>query len=56
MSDTFNAIQAIQNEEAVDVQLRTINRDSLSEGNVVVDVAFSTINFKDGLALEGNKG
>ena len=56
MSDTFNAIQAIQNEEAVDVQLRTISKDSLSEGNVVVDVAFSTINFKDGLALEGNKG
>ena len=56
MSDTFNAIQAIQNEEAVDVQLSTINRDSLSEGNEVEEVAFSTINYKDGLALEGNKG
>ena len=56
MSNTFKAIQAIQNEEAVDIQLRTISRDSLSEGNVLVDVAFSTINFKDGLALEGNKG
>ena len=56
MPNTFQAIQAIQNEDEVDIQLRSITKDSLSMGNVVVDVAFSTINYKDGLALKGNKG
>ena len=55
MPETFQAIQAIQHEDTVDIQMRTITKDDLSAGNVVVNVAFSTINYKDGLALKGNK-
>lgn len=51
----FNAIVINKNEEGQ--QLVTINQlddSQLPEGDVTVDVEFSTINFKDGLAITGS--
>ena len=56
MTKTFKAIQAIQIQDDLDIDLRDIGEESLSEGNVTVDISYSTINYKDGLALLGNQG
>jgi acrylyl-CoA reductase (NADPH) len=53
MSETFNAIVA----EAVDGKpvgsLKRISLDDLPDEDVLVDVAYSTVNYKDGLAVSG---
>ena len=53
MSETFNAIVA----EAVDGKpvgsLKQISLDDLPDEDVLVDVAYSTVNYKDGLAVSG---
>jgi acrylyl-CoA reductase (NADPH) len=56
MTDKFKAIQAIQVDDRLDIALREIDQESLSQGDVIVKVAYSTINYKDGLALLGNQG
>ena len=35
--------------------IKTIDINSLDEGNVIVKVSFSSFNFKDGLAISGKK-
>ena len=54
MSTTFKAIQISRDEEkkqSVDVVEMT--RDDLMEGDVVVEVEATTVNYKDGLAITG---
>lgn len=36
------------------VSLAQVNEDQLPEGNVTIDVAYSTLNYKDGLAITGS--
>ncbi|WP_417513871.1 MDR family oxidoreductase [Minwuia sp.] len=53
MADTFRAIVANKDDDGYTSSVRQITLDDLSEGNVVVDVAYSTLNYKDGLAVTG---
>ncbi len=56
----FNAIYLTQNDDrSVNAELRQLDESELPEieGNAVdIDVAYSTINFKDGLAIKGRPG
>lgn len=54
MADTFKAILIARDEEKKQsVAVETLGVDDLMEGDVVVSVEASTINYKDGLAITG---
>ncbi len=53
MSDTFKAIQINKTDEGQTVGIVQLTDSDLMDGDVTVDVAHSTINYKDGLALTG---
>ncbi|MEC9347708.1 MAG: MDR family oxidoreductase [Pseudomonadota bacterium] len=53
MATTFRALVADRTDAGYKSEIRTISLDTLSAGNVVVDVAWSTLNYKDGLAVTG---
>lgn len=50
---TFRALILEQRDDAVRASIRDLPADSLPEGDVLVRVAFSSLNFKDGLAVTG---
>lgn len=50
----FNAIVIDKNDDGQTVELKQLDEGALPEGNVLIDVAFSTLNFKDGLAITGS--
>ncbi len=50
MSDTFKAIRIDKDDETQKVNLVELNENDLMEGDVLVDITHSTLNFKDGLA------
>ena len=52
----FTALVVDKDEQGVSTGLRTLRRDALPEGDVTVAVAYSTLNYKDGLAVTGNPG
>ena len=54
MSDTFKAIRIDKDDETQKVNLVELNENDLMEGDVLVDITHSTLNFKDGLALTGS--
>jgi acrylyl-CoA reductase (NADPH) len=57
MSDTFKALLATENDEGKAVcNFTDLTLDDLPEGDTVVQVAYSTLNYKDGLAINGNRG
>ncbi|WP_109465691.1 acrylyl-CoA reductase (NADPH) [Albibacillus kandeliae] len=49
----FDAIQIDKSEEGQSVTLTQVSPDALPEGDVLVDVAYSTLNYKDALAITG---
>jgi len=53
MSDTFKAILLEKTDDGQSVSETELSLDDLMEGDVVVDVSHSTINYKDGLVLTG---
>lgn len=54
MSDTFRAIMVSRDEnKKQSVAVEQITENDLMEGDVVVDVAATTVNYKDGLAITG---
>ena len=53
MSDTFNAIVAEEVDGKPLGALKQITLDDLPDEDVLVDVAYSTVNYKDGLAVTG---
>ncbi|HEU5439783.1 MAG TPA: MDR family oxidoreductase [Ktedonobacterales bacterium] len=55
MSETFKAIVLEERDGQVTTSLQELPRDRLPEGDVLVRVAYSDLNFKDGLAMTGNK-
>ncbi|MEF2976434.1 MDR family oxidoreductase [Subtercola sp. YIM 133946] len=48
--------RAIVVDEGVPAEIREVDDDFLKPGDVTIDVEYSSINYKDGLALAGNRG
>ena len=53
MADTFRALYAEQVDGRPRVALTSLGDEALPEGEVTLDVAYSSLNYKDGLALTG---
>src|ERR1035437_2050343 len=53
MSETFRAIVATETDGTVAGRLTTLSDTDLPKGDVVVDVAYSSLNYKDGLSVTG---
>ncbi len=53
MSDTFRAIRISKTDAGQTVETAQVGLDDLMDGDVVVAVAHSTVNYKDGLAITG---
>lgn len=53
MSDTFKALLAEQKDGATQVAIREVTLADLPAGEVLVKVAYSSLNYKDGLAVTG---
>jgi acrylyl-CoA reductase (NADPH) len=49
----FKAILIEKTETGQNVELKELDDSALPEGNVTIDVQYSTINYKDGLAITG---
>ena len=49
----FNAIVIDKIDAGQTVELKRVEESALPEGDVTIDVAYSTLNFKDGLAITG---
>ena len=57
MSESYKAWWATADDDGkVSVDLTDLGDDDLPEGEVTVQVKYSTVNYKDGLAVQGNKG
>lgn len=52
-SDTFKALVLEEKDGEVQAAIRTLPKDALPAGDVLVSVAYSSLNYKDGLALNG---
>ena len=53
MSEQFQAYQIGKNDDGQRCVLTQLNDDDLMEGDVTVNVEYTTLNYKDGLALTG---
>ena len=53
---TFKALLATQDDGRFSASIRELERDALPGGEVLVRVAFSSLNYKDGLAVTGKPG
>ncbi len=49
----FSAIVIDKTEDVQSVSLQQLDESALPEGDVLIDVAYSTLNYKDGLAITG---
>ena len=54
--DTFNALVLNKDDDGVTSAVESVGIDDLPEGDVVVAVDYSTLNYKDGLILKGLGG
>ena len=50
MSDNFKALMLDKTDDKQTISIVNLDESELMEGNVVVDVTHSTLNYKDGLA------
>ena len=50
---TFRAVLLSQADKAVSSEITELDESQLPDGNVTVDVAYSTLNYKDGMILNG---
>lgn len=53
MSDTFRALMILNVEGKSKVEFRQLSRSDLPDHDVLVEVAYSTLNYKDGLVVSG---
>ena len=53
MTNTFRALRVHKTETGQETRIEDLTLDDLMDGDVVVRVEYSTVNFKDGLALTG---
>src|SRR5215813_371074 len=51
--ETFRALVLEQRDEQITSEIRDLRREELPEGDTLVRVAYSALNYKDGLALTG---
>jgi acrylyl-CoA reductase (NADPH) len=51
--ETFKALVLEQRDEQITSEIRDVRREELPEGDTLVRVAYSALNYKDGLALSG---
>ena len=56
MSEPYKALWATDVDGKASVELTELSDADLPDGDVTVRVAYSTVNYKDGLAVGGNKG
>jgi len=54
MPDSVRCILITKNENSQGAALTEIGEDQLMDGDVTVDIAYSTLNYKDGLAVTGS--
>ena len=50
---SFNALIITKEDETASASIQAIDASQLPEGDVVVDIDYSTLNYKDGLAITG---
>ena len=48
---TYQALQIEKDDDGYRCTLKTLDDSALPEGDVTVQVAYSTVNYKDGLAI-----
>ena len=53
---TFLAYRVEETEQGIQAAWQTLNDDDLPAGDVLIDVAYSSVNYKDALSASGNKG
>ena len=53
---TFLAYRVEETEQGMKADWQTLNDDDLPAGDVLIDVAYSSVNYKDALSASGNKG
>jgi acrylyl-CoA reductase (NADPH) len=53
VSDTFNAMMIVEGEGKPRAEFRSLSLAELPDYDVLVEVAYSTLNYKDGLAVSG---
>tara|TARA_Y100000996_G_scaffold408234_1_gene386979 strand:+ start:337 stop:1326 length:990 start_codon:yes stop_codon:yes gene_type:complete len=53
MNDTFTALRVHRTDGKNQAKLENLTNDDLPSGNVLVDIHYSTINYKDALAVTG---
>lgn len=53
MKDTFKALIVDQKDGNIEASIQTLQAEALPEGNVLIKVAYSSLNYKDGLAVTG---
>ncbi len=51
--ETFKALVLEQHDKAVQAEIKQLQKDDLPENDVLVAVEYSTLNYKDGLAITG---
>lgn len=56
MSDSFKALVLDQSDDEFSAEFRDLTSGDLPDGDVTVAVEYSTINYKDGLVINGNLG
>ena len=55
MPNDFTAL-VLDDGDDLTVELKSLSKSDLPEGDVTVAVEYSTVNYKDGLIVDGNKG
>ena len=53
MSDTFRAIRLFKTDAGQEARFVDLTEADLMDGDVTIRVEYSTVNYKDGLALTG---
>lgn len=53
---TFRAVLATQQDGKFAASIQDVSRDQLPQGDVLIRVAYSSLNYKDGLAVTGKPG
>lgn len=53
MSDTFRALVLEEADKKITASVQELNQDQLPDGDVTVAVSYSTLNYKDGMVLNG---
>ena len=56
MPNDFTALVLENDDDNLTVELKSLSEAELPDGDVTVAVEYSTVNYKDGLIVDGNKG